>query len=147
MISNQSDKRGEMEEKYLFDTDTITNILKRKPSEKLVARLGTLRKSQQHITTTTVAEIVYGAYKSSKPSFHIERLEKILMPAVNILSFDSKSSYICGRLRAELEKTGQCLSLADLEIASIALADDMILISGNLKHFKRIKPLNVENWI
>lgn len=136
-----------MVEMFLFDTDAITNILKNKPSKKLISRLQPLKRDQQYISTTTVAEIVYGAYKSSKPAFHIERLEKVLIPVVNILNFNSKAAYICGRLRAELESLGQPLYLADLEIASIALANDMTLISGNLKHFQRIKFLKVENWI
>ncbi len=132
---------------YLFDTDTITNILKKRPSQKLVWKLEKLDKSCQFISTITIAEIIYGAYKSSDPVYHIENLEKILLPIVNIVGFDEKAAYICGRLRAELEKKGQPLSFADLQIASVAIANNLTLITGNTKHLERISELEIDNWL
>lgn len=132
---------------YLFDTDTITNVLKKQPSPSLLQRLAATDRSRQHISTITVAEIVYGAFKSGRPRFHLDNLEKILLPAVNIVGFDSKAAYVCGRLRAELEGRGEPLSLADLEIAAIAMANDLTLVTGNTRHFERIPDLAVENWL
>lgn len=132
---------------YLFDTDTITNLLKKKPSRSLLSRLSQIPKKQQHITTITLSEIVYGAIKSDRPQYHLENLEKILLPSVNVVGFDSKSAYICGRLRAELENKGMPLALADLEIAAIAVAGEFMLVTGNVRHFKRVAGLKVESWI
>ena len=50
-------------------------------------------------------------------------------------------------LRANLEKQGRTLSLADMEIAAIAMANDFTLITGNTKHFARINGLKLENWL
>ena len=132
---------------YLFDTDVITNILKKKPSSKLTDRLAPLSKSEQFISTITIFEIVYGAHRSSRKDFHLQNLEKILIPSVNILTFDSRAAYVCGMLRARLETEGQSIALVNLEIASIAVANDLILITGNIKHFERIKELKMENWL
>ncbi len=132
---------------YLFDTDVITNTLKKRPSAALVSRLAGLEQRLQYISTITVSEIVYGAYKSSRPEYHLDNLEKVLLPAVNIAGFDGKAAYVCGRLRAQLEKQGLSLSLADLEIAAIAIANDFILVTGNTRHFARIPGLQVENWL
>jgi tRNA(fMet)-specific endonuclease VapC len=132
---------------YLFDTDIITNVLKKQPSQCLLERLALIPKHQQHISTVTVSEIVYGAMKSSRPAYHLNNLEQILLPSVNVVSFDTKAACICGRLRAELEKKGQPLDLADLEIASIAIAEDLILVTGNIRHFGRIEGLRLENWL
>ncbi len=132
---------------YLFDTDTITNIVKPQPSPTLLQRLGKTTKTQQYISTITIAEIVYGAEKSSRPDFHLNNLETIFLPAVNIIGFDSKAAYVCGRIRAQLEKRGTPLDLADLEIASIAIANNLILVSNNLRHFKRVPLLQYENWL
>jgi tRNA(fMet)-specific endonuclease VapC len=132
---------------YLFDTDIITNIFKKQPSPKLLARLSKTPQTAQHISTITISEIVYGAWKSSRPRVHLENLEKILLPAVNIIGFDSKAAYVCGSLRARLEQEGNPLALADLEIASIALSRDLILVSGNVRHFSRISELRLENWL
>ena len=132
---------------FLFDTDTITNILKPKPCSFLLQRLGQLPRDQQYISTITISEIVYGAEKSQHPEYHLSNLEKILLPAVNIVGFDAKAAYICGRIRAELERRGTPLDLADLEIASIAIANDFTLISNNVRHFERIPQLSHENWL
>ena len=132
---------------FLFDTDVITNVLKKRPSEYLLKRLAVVPKNRQYISTVTVSEIVYGAVKSSRPEYHLDNLERILLPSLNVVGFDSKAAYVCGRLRAELEKKGQRLDLADLEIAAIAIAGDFTLVTGNIRHFGRIEELRVENWL
>jgi predicted nucleic acid-binding protein len=132
---------------YLFDTDIITHVFKKKPSEKLLARLSEIPQQAQHISTITIAEIVYGAWKSGQPRRHLDNLEKVLLPAVNIVGFDAGAAYVCGGLRARLEQAGTPLALADLEIASIAIANELTLVSGNLRHFTRVQELRVENWL
>lgn len=132
---------------FLFDTDVITNILKKSPSENLLKRLSEVPMYEQYISTITISEIVYGAVKSIRPEYHLDNLESILLPSVNIVGFDSKAAYICGRLRAILEKAGLPLDLVDLEIASIAIAGDLVLVTGNTKHFSRISELEIENWL
>lgn len=132
---------------FLFDTDIITHILKKNPSKPLLERLTLVPKTEQYISTITVSEIVYGAAKSSRPAYHLKNLESVLLPSVNVVGFDSKAAYVCGRLRAELEKKGLPLDLADLEIAAIAIAGNFILITGNIKHFERVPDLKLENWL
>jgi tRNA(fMet)-specific endonuclease VapC len=132
---------------FLFDTDVITNVLKKKPSARLLKRLAGVPMSEQFISTITVSEIVYGAVKSERADYHLSNLEKILLPSVNVVGFDSKAAYVCGQLRAELERKGQSLDLADLEIAAIAIANEFVLVTGNTKHFQRIQVLRIENWL
>ena len=132
---------------FLFDTDIITNIVKPRPSLNLLQRLEKISKNQQYVSTITIAEIVYGAEKSQRPNFHLNKLETILLPAVNIISFDAKAAYVCGRIRAELEKRGTPLDLADLEIAAIAIAKNLILVTNNVRHFERVPLLRYENWL
>lgn len=132
---------------YLFDTDAITNLLKNNPPKRLTDKISNLKKSEQFISSITIGEIFYGAFKSNNPSFHIEKIQKILLPLVNILSFNSAAAFFYGKIRADLEKRGEAISSIDLQIASIAIANDLILITGNTKHFERIRQLNVKNWI
>ena len=137
---------------YLFDTDAMTNILKPSPSPLLLDKLKSIPHKDQFISSITLYEIVYGAYKSTRKDYHLKNLRDILLPAVQLISFDSKAAYICGTIRGklkntELENRGTPLFLADLQIASISLAHDMVLITGNIKHFRRIPNLKVENWL
>ena len=147
MTCNNYDRVVVLGEMFLFDTDIITNIFKKKPSPQLLKRLSGLPKKEQYISTITLFEIVYGAAKSNRPDYHLNNLQKILLPSVNVVGFDSKAAYICGRLRADLESKGRPLDLADLEIAAIALAGKFTLVTGNMKHFQRIQPLHIENWL
>lgn len=132
---------------YLFDTDILTNIVKPRPSAKLLEHLQAIPQTQQFVSTITIAEIVYGAMKSQRPDYHLKMLEEVLLPAVNIIGFDAKAAYACGRIWAELEQAGTPLALADMEIASIAIANDLTLITHNLRHFGRIRQLRCESWI
>lgn len=132
---------------YLFDTDIITNLIKPRPSPDLIARLNQIPQEQQFISTITIYEIVYGALKSQRPDYHLKMLEHVLLPAVTIVGFDSKAAYACGKIRAELEKKGTPLALADMQIAGIAIANDFLLITHNLRHFTRIPKLRCESWL
>jgi len=132
---------------YLFDPDVIPNILKKKPAMSLLERLDAVPLRHQYISTITVSEIVYGAMKSDRSEFHLRNLERFLLPAVNIVGFDTKAAYVCGRLRADLEKLGTPLDMADLEIVAIAMAGDFTLVTGNTRHFDRVEGLRMENWL
>ena len=132
---------------YLFDTDTIANILKPAPSHRLQGRLREVPAEQQFISTITVYEIVYGAYKSTRIDHHLRNLKELLLPQVTIVDFDSEAAYVCGALRVELERSGMPLPLADLQVASIAVTNQLVLITGNVGHFQRIPGLPVENWL
>lgn len=132
---------------YLFDTDIISNIFKKNPSKELIGRLKRVRREDQYISTITIGEIVYGAAKSERSGYHMDNLLNTLLPSVNIVSFDAKSAFIYGELRADLEKSGKVISHTDMQIAAIGMANDFILITGNIRHFKRIPNLRIENWI
>lgn len=132
---------------YLFDTDILTNIIKPRPSKNLLERLQTVPQEQQFVSSITISEIVYGAMKSQRPDYHLKMLAEVLLPAVNIIGFDTKAAYVCGRIRAQLEQQGTPLALADLEIAGIAIANDFVLVSHNLRHFSRIQALKCETWL
>jgi tRNA(fMet)-specific endonuclease VapC len=36
---------------------------------------------------------------------------------------------------------------ADLQIAAVAIANNLTLVSGNIKHYRGIPGLRVENWL
>lgn len=72
---------------YLFDTDAISEIIKKNPSISFIKRLASVDPEKQFTTTITVGELVYGAYKSNRPEYFIEKLEKLVWPNVLITFF------------------------------------------------------------
>ena len=132
---------------FLFDTDILSNIVKKKPSPKLVEKLQHLVKAVQFTTSINVGEIYYGAYRSTGKTAILKAFSEAVFPNVNILSFDFESGILFGTLKAELEKNGIGCSEPDLRIAAIAIQHKLTLITGNTKHFKPIPGLKLDNWL
>jgi predicted nucleic acid-binding protein len=132
---------------YLFDTDILSQVLKRVPSPTLLTRLAAVPAEQQFTSATTVGEMVYGAYRSDRPDHFLRQLEERLWPNIRILPFNRASAETYGRLRAQLEEAGTPLAEPDLRIAAIALTHDLTMVTGNVRHFSRVPGLRTENWL
>jgi len=48
---------------------------------------------------------------------------------------------------AYLKKEGDLIEDADILMASTAIVEDLVLITNNIKHFKRVKGLRTDNWL
>jgi tRNA(fMet)-specific endonuclease VapC len=131
----------------LFDTDALSQVIKKSPSISFIRKLASTDPEDQFTTAITVGELVYGANKSDRPEYFIEKLEELVWPNIQVLPFDEGSAKVYGRLRAEMEKKGTPLPEPDLRIASIALHHALTVVTGNVKHFSKIEGLFVEDWI
>jgi predicted nucleic acid-binding protein len=132
---------------YLFDTDTVSNLLAKRPSPRLLEKLAEVPAKQQFTSAITVGELFYGVYKSPRADYYREKLERLVWPRVRIVPFDRRAAFEYGRLRAELERKGQPLAEPDLMIAAIGLARNLVLVTGNVKHFERVEGLTIEDWL
>jgi len=132
---------------YLFDTDTLSNVVKRKPSGRLLQKLEETPIAFQHTSAINIGEIYYGANRSSRKMQILKAFEEMVFPNVNILPFDRQSGQVFGILKAELEKRGIGCSEPDLRIAAVAIQHSLILITGNTRHFKNVPRLRIEDWI
>lgn len=132
---------------YLFDTDSISSIIKNRPNFSFIKKLAHVSPDDQFTTTITVGELIYGAYKSSRPEYFLERLDMMVWPTINILSFDEDAARLYGKVRADLEKKGIVLSEPDMRIAAIALCNKLTVITGNTRHFLKVPELKVQNWL
>lgn len=131
---------------YCFDTDVLSATISRKPDLALIRRLALTPASEQFTTAITAGELVYGAARRGSPRL-IERVGELLVGAATILPFDLPAAERYGPLRAQLELSGSPLHEADLRIASIALANDLTVVTSNTRHFDRVPDLRVENWL
>ena len=113
----------------------------------MIEKLQHLAKAVQFTTSINVGEIFYGAYRSVKKTTILKAFTESVFPNVNILPFDSESGILFGSLKAELEKNGIGCSEPDLRIATIAIQHKLTLITGNIKHFKPIPRLKLDNWL
>jgi tRNA(fMet)-specific endonuclease VapC len=86
------------------------------------------------ITAVSVGELVHGATKSQRATDNLSRLD-VLFAATTILPNDERSARRFGQLKAQLEKTGETIPDLDLQIASIALDHDAVLVTHNDRLF------------
>ena len=98
------------------------------------------------LTSISVAELMHGAYRSVRVEENIARLE-VLLAAVVILPFEEYAARRFGLLKADLERQGSPLADLDLQIASIALENDLPFVTHNQRHFSKIKELQLLDWI
>ena len=133
---------------YLLDTDILSNLLKRTPSMALIAKLASVPVEQKFTSSVTLGELIYGAHRlGPRSQMLLERLDDVLRPNLPILPFDTAAARRYGEVRADLERRGTPLGDADLRIGAIALARELTMVTGNVRHFERIPGLSVENWL
>ena len=129
-----------MSKKYILDSDILIYFLK--GDKNIIEKVISLPNDELYITIINYTELLYGIYNSNKIN---QNKEKILpfLENFKILQFDKKSSEVFAKLKAKLKKQGNIIADMDLMIASIAIANKATLFSNNLKHFKRIKELEL----
>lgn len=73
-------------------------------------------------------------------------LQKMFVEQFVSLPFDDHCAEIYGNIRADLAKVGTPISSNDIQIASIALVNKLILVTHNVREFSRVKGLQIEDW-
>ena len=91
------------------------------------------------------SELFYGAMKSRKREENLNKQRQFFSRFVS-LPFDDKSAEIYGVIRADLERKGTPIGGYDLQIAAIAIANNLTLVTHNIREFGRIEGLLYEDW-
>ena len=129
----------------ILDTDICIELIHK--NEKVVGEYLT-SKGTIHLCSMTVSELFYGVYNSSNVDFHFAKTVGFCsgFPTLNP---NQESCRLFGQLKAHLRINGDIIPDADLIIASTAMANNMILVSNNSKHFDRLTSfgLRIENWL
>ena len=64
-----------------------------------------------------------------------------------LISIRKETIEKAAEIYAYLKKEGNLIEDADILMAAIAIVEDLVLITNNISHFKRVKGLETENWI
>ena len=131
--------------KYLLDTNICIYLIKNHPPQVL-ENFRTHSLPEVAISTITVFELEYGVAKSQQQLRSEAALTKFLQP-LNIVRLNHDSARKAAGIRAMLEKKETPIGSSDLLIAGIALSHDLILVTNNVREFRRVEGLTIENWI
>jgi tRNA(fMet)-specific endonuclease VapC len=130
--------------KYLLDTNIVIYVLKRRPKE--VLEVFNINASRMDISSITLSELLYGAEKSQNIDKNLEAIEEFISH-LDVLPYDAKASQHYGQIKAALEKKGEIIGENDIHIAAHAISQGLILVTNNLREFKRVPNLAFENWV
>lgn len=129
----------------MLDTNICIYLIKRKPVT-VVERLRSYKTGDVAVSSISVAELKYGACKSSHPDRNLLALAEFLLP-LEVVAFGEEAAGHYGDIRNHLEKGGNVIGSMDLLIAAHARSLSLTLVSNNLREFQRVPGLRVENWI
>lgn len=129
---------------YLLDTNIISYWMR--GDKRIIDRIKKHAPVDLSLSTITLAEIFYGIEKS--PIKKKERRLKIknISSILSLYSFDEAAAGRYAVIRAQLEREGRGISERDTQIASIAMANKLTVITHNVREFCRVSKLNVEDW-
>jgi len=130
---------------YMLDTDISSYIIKQRPISVL-ERFEAISVDKICISVVTLAELIYGVERSSSTKINLP-IVKNFVSCLSVLPWDSSAAEYYGKLRAILEQKGTPIGNMDIMIAAHALSKNLIVVTNNTRHFKRIPQLQVENWV
>jgi toxin FitB len=135
--------------RYLLDTNIISNVIKPEPSKDLLAWLGAQKDDDLFIASLTVAEIQRGILekprgrkRSALDAWFSGPDGPLALFAGRILPFDEPAALHWARLMADGKVAGRPRSELDMVIASIAAANDCVVVTDNEKDFVGITLVN-----
>ena len=109
----------------------------------MIQRLREVGSSNCRISDITLAELYFGAFKSGKEK-HFNDVNEI---SKLFEKYPIKYTRKYGEIRWELEKQGLRIGDMDMFIAATAIEEDLVLVTGNVKHFSRFPGLKIEDWM
>lgn len=130
--------------KYMLDTNIVIYVINRRPVEVL----DTFNRyaSRMCISSITLAELLHGVEKSSKPEHNRRQVEEFVS-LLEVLEYGPEAAAHYGEIRADLERQGISIGVNDLHLAGHARSQGLTLVTNNLSEFERVRGLSVDNWI
>jgi tRNA(fMet)-specific endonuclease VapC len=127
----------------MLDTNIVSEMI-RNPAGRAAQRARAVGGSVC-VSVIVAAELCYGCARKGSPKLR-RRVEEFLSE-VPVLPFDVPADSAYGGIRAELEAAGRPIGSMDLLIAAHASALAATVVTANVGEFRRVRGLNVENWL
>lgn len=127
---------------YLLDTNAVIALLNDGKS-RLAQRARQHSPADIGISAVVSHELFYGAFKSQRVERNVALVDSLQF---KVIEFDKEDSRHAGAIRAALGALGSAIGPYDVLIAGQARARSLVLVSHNMREFKRVPELQVEDW-
>ena len=140
-----------MNKMYLLDTNIISELTRPSSNQNVVRKIFET-KNLSVISAITWAEALFGLKRlpeGKKKNNLIDFYMNTVQGMYDYLDFDIHAASIYSDIKARLEGLGKLPPELDLQIASIAIANNLILVTRNVQDFTEIaevSALMIENW-
>jgi predicted nucleic acid-binding protein len=131
---------------YLLDTNIVSEVLRRQPDPKVIARLSQVEPEEIHASVITLFELRFGCMLRDDAAKFWQKIEAEILPLVRWLDVDRSVASKAGDIAAKLQKLGTPIVVNDCLIGGTALAHNLVLVSRNVRHFEKITELLREVW-
>lgn len=129
--------------KYLLDTNICIHFFR--GDFNLIDKIKIVGIENCAISEITLAELVFGAENSKYPKKNYKLIEAFSEQIAILPILDAILLY--GKEKVRLRKIGKMISDFDLLIGTTAIANELIMVTENIKEFNRIAEIKLENWI
>ena len=131
---------------YLLDTNILSYFL-RDSHPGLYARMAeVLDRKEALVSAITRAEVRFGQSRMTLEDKRRRRID-LLLEQLPTLPWTQAAADVYGPLKMQLQSIGRPIGEMDTQIAAHALAEDLILVTHNTRHFERIPGLKLEDWM
>ncbi len=129
--------------RYLLDTNLCIRVLRDRPPA-MRARFNDNAEAMC-LSDVVLYELLYGAERSAEPA-QVRREVEHFAGRLAVLPFDSEAAAHSAEIRADLERRGCVIGPYDLMIAGHARSRGLVVVTGNLGEFQRVRGLRCEDW-
>jgi tRNA(fMet)-specific endonuclease VapC len=129
---------------WFLDTNICVDYLRGRTT-LLMEALRMFPPQSVKLPSVVVAELLYGAQKSSKPKQNLRQVRQFVAH-FDIAVFDGQAAEHYADIRAALDAAGTPIGPNDLLIAAMVRAAGGALVTANTREFKRVKGLKLETW-
>jgi len=131
--------------RYLLGTNICIEIIRGRGA-KALSRLRACTLGEVGLSSITLAELTHGVEKSAKPEQNRIALQEFCAPLA-ILPFDDAAAVAYGEIQSALERRGKVIGPMDLLIAAQAISIQALLVTNNVREFRRVRGLSIEDWL
>ena len=132
--------------RYMLDTDTCSYAIKLKEPALLAKIQSGLANDTLAISVVTRAELLYGLALVPQAT-SLKKAVLAFLDYIPCLEWPVPAADYYAKSRSEQKQSGQPIGYMDTLIGAHALAENLILVTHNTKHFERIEGLKMEDWI
>jgi tRNA(fMet)-specific endonuclease VapC len=131
---------------YMLDTNIVSYFIK---GTNLLLYQRVKQVLQDHnavISAVTRAELRYGQALMAASDKRRERID-LFLDDTPALPWTAAAADFYGQLKTQLRQQGTPIGELDTQIAAQALAEQLVFVTHNTKHFENVMGLKMEDWV